>query len=122
MPGTFGKTDKLDARGLATLEHLGLLPTVWIALGEIRDARELPRTRMAFSKIRTALKNRLHSTLAKYALSLKTDSEIFAPRWRPDLLQLIETLPQETARCMRQELELLAEVQEHIHHLEARIR
>jgi len=25
------KTDKLDARGLATLEHLGSLPTVWIA-------------------------------------------------------------------------------------------
>lgn len=116
------KTDKLDARGLATLQHLGSLPTVWIAPGEIRDARELPRTRMAFSKIRTALKNRMHSTLAKYNLSLDGASDIYAPKWRPDLLQLIDTLPQETARCMHQELEMLGQVQDHIDRLEARIK
>jgi hypothetical protein len=49
------KTDKLDAQDLATLEHLGSLPAIWIAPGEIRDSRELPRTRMTFSKMRTAL-------------------------------------------------------------------
>jgi transposase len=122
VPGTFGKTDKLDARGLAILEHLGSLPTVWIAPGEIRDARELPRTRMAFSKIRTALKNRIHSTLAKYALSLEEASDIFAPKWRPLLLGLIESLPLETTRCMHQELEILGQVQGHINQLEARIK
>jgi transposase len=116
------KTDKLDALGLATLEHLGSLPTVWIAPGEIRDARELPRTRMAFSKMRTALKNRMHSTLAKYALSLEGASDIYAPKWRPQLLKLIDTLPQETARCMRQELEMLGQVQGHIKQLEVRIK
>ncbi|NIO00183.1 MAG: IS110 family transposase [Anaerolineae bacterium] len=116
------KTDKLDAQGLATLEHLGSLPTVWIAPGEIRDARELPRTRMAFSKMRTALKNRMHSTLAKYNLSLDDASDIYAPKWRPQLLQLIDTLPQETARCMHQELEMLGQVQDHIDRLEARIK
>ncbi|MFV2045301.1 MAG: transposase, partial [Anaerolineales bacterium] len=129
MPGT-GKTDKLDAEGLATLEHLGSLPTVWIAPGEIRDARELPRTRMSFSKVRTALtpsrcpsgKNRMHSTLAKYALSLDTSSDIYAPKWRPPLLELIDTLPEETRRCMHQELELLGLVQGHIDRLEARIK
>lgn len=116
------KTDKLDAKGLATLEHLGSLPTVWIAPGEIRDARELPRTRMAFSKVRTALKNRMHSTLAKYALSLDGASDIYAPKWRPQLLQLVDNLPQETARCMHQELEMLGQVQDHIHRLEIRIK
>jgi transposase len=116
------KTDKLDAKGLATLEHLGSLPTVWIAPGEIRDARELPRTRMAFSKVRTALKNRMHSTLAKYALSLDGASDIYAPKWRSQLLQLIDTLPQETARCMQQELEMLGQVQNHIDRLEVRIK
>lgn len=116
------KTDKLDAQGLATLEHLGSLPSVWIAPGEIRDARELPRTRMAFSKMRTALKNRMHSTLAKYALSLEGASDVFALKWRPLLLQLIDSLPQETARCMHQELELLGQVQDHIDRLEARIK
>ena len=116
------KTDKLDARGLATLEHLGSLPTVWIAPGEIRDARELPRTRMALSKMRTALKNRMHSTLAKYALSLEGASDIFATKWRPHLLELIDTLPQETSRCMHQELELLGLVQDQIDRLETRIK
>jgi transposase len=116
------KTDKLDARGLATLEHLGSLPTVWIAPSETRDARELPRTRMAFSKMRTALKNRMHSTLAKYALSLEGASDIFALKWRSPLLELIDTLPQETARCMHQELKLLGQVQDHINRLEARIK
>ncbi len=122
MMGRIHKTDKLDAAGLATLEHLGSLPTVWIAPGEIRDARELPRTRMAFSKMRTALKNRMHSTLAKYALSLDTTSDIYAPKWRPQLLQLIDTLPEETCNCMHQELELLGLVQDQIGHLEARIK
>src|SRR3989304_1226012 len=121
MMGHVHKTDKLDAQGLAILQHLGSLPTVWIAPGEIRDEREPPRTRRALSKMRTALKNRKHSTLAKYALSLDTQSDIYAPKWRPQLLDLLRRLPGETQRCMQQELELLDQVQEQIHRLEARI-
>ena len=130
VPGTFGKTDKLDADGLATLLHNGSPPSIWIAPGSLRDERELPRTRMAFSKMRTALKNRMHSTLAtpalaggarEYALSLDAQSDIYAPKWRPQLLDLLQRLPPETERCMRQELELLDQVQEQIHRLEARI-
>jgi hypothetical protein len=64
MMGHVHKTDKLDAEGLAILQHLGSLPTVWIAPRETRDERELPLTRMALSKARTALENRMHSTLA----------------------------------------------------------
>jgi len=45
MMGHVHKRDKLDAEGLAILQHLGSLPTVWIAPAEIRDERELPRTR-----------------------------------------------------------------------------
>jgi transposase len=121
VPGTFGKTDKLDADGLATLLHNGTLPAVWIPPGDLRDERELPRTRMAFSKIRTMLKNRTHSTLAKYNLSLTDASDIFLPKWRPDLLALFDPMPPETALCARQQLELLDTVQDHIDYLEARI-
>jgi len=121
MMGHVHKTDKLDAEGLAILQHLGSLPTVWIAPRETRDERELPRTRMALSKVRTMLKNRMHSTLAKYALSLDTQSDIYAPKWRPQLLDLLQRFPPETERCMRQELELLDQVQEQILRLEARI-
>jgi len=121
MMGHVHKTDKLDAGGLATLLHLGTLPAVWIPPGDLRDERELPRTRMAFSKVRTMLKNRIHSTLAKYALSLDTHSDIFTAKWRPQLLQVLEHLPAETRRCVQQELELLDLLQTHIHRLEARI-
>jgi len=121
MMGHVHKTDKLDAAGLATLLHLGTLPAVWIPPGDLRDERELPRTRMAFSKVRTMLKNRIHSTLAKYALSLDTDSDIFIAKWRPQLLQLLQHLPAETHRCVAQELELLDLLQAHIHQLEERI-
>jgi len=76
---------------------------------------------VAFSKIRTKLKNRIHATLAKYALSLDTDSDIFSPKWRPQLLALLQRLPAETCRCVQQELELLDLVQAHIRRLEARI-
>ena len=121
MMGNIHKTDKLDAKGLATLLHLGCLPAVWIAPGETRDQRELPRTRMVFSKMRTMLKNRMHSTLAKYALSLADASDIYAPKWRQELLRLINSLPEETRRCMQQELELLNSIQDHIDRLELRI-
>jgi transposase len=77
---------------------------------------------MAFSKIRTGLKNRMHSTLAKYNLSLCGASDIYAAKWRAQLLALFDSLPQETARCLHQELELLSQVQVQIDRLEARIK
>ncbi|MGA9531969.1 MAG: hypothetical protein WBR18_04565 [Anaerolineales bacterium] len=45
MMGNIHKTDKLDAHGLATLLYLGKLPSVWIPPADVRDERELPRTR-----------------------------------------------------------------------------
>jgi len=121
MMGHVHKPDKLDADGLATLLFNGTLPIVWIPPGEIRDERELPRIRMFFSRWRAAIKNRIHSTLAKYALSLGNGGDIFAARWRPPLLELLQQLPPETQRCMAQELELLRLVQTEIDALEERI-
>jgi len=60
MLGAVNKTDKLDVRGLNRLQRAGTLPTVWIPSGEIRDARDLPRTCMVLAKERTRLKNRIH--------------------------------------------------------------
>ena len=68
MMGEINKTDRLDARGLNRRQRAGTLPTVWIPPGELRDQRDLPRTRMVLVRPRTPLKNRIHATLAKYAL------------------------------------------------------
>ena len=67
MLGSINKTDKLDARGLNRLQQVGVLPTVWIPPGELRDQRELPRTRMVFGTARTRLKNRIHSVALNWA-------------------------------------------------------
>ncbi len=122
MMGNVNKTDKLDARGLAILQRNGTLPTVWIAPSEVRDERELPRTRMALCKIRVALKNRIHATLAKYNLSLPTESDIFAEKWSSQLNQVIEQLPPETQNCIQQELQLLQGVQAQIRAMEERMK
>jgi transposase len=122
VPGTFGKTDKLDANGLATLLRIGSLPTVWLPPAEVRDERELPRTRMALCNMRTALKNRIHSTLAKYALSPEDGAELFSKKGQAWLAQAIARLPPETGRCLQQEVELLGSFNEQIQTLEARIR
>jgi transposase len=120
--GNINKTDKLDAKGLATLIHLGSLPTVWLPPGEIRDERELHRTRMALSKVRTALKNRIHATLAKYALNTSAHSDIFVGKGRAWLDRTLQKLPPETVRCVDQELELLDATMLQISVLEKRIK
>ena len=59
------KTDKIDSEVLAHLERTNFLPTSYIPPKEIRDVRELLRYRMSLVRIRTSLKNRAHSVLAK---------------------------------------------------------
>ena len=77
---------------------------------------------MALCKIRVALKNRIHATLAKYNLSLPTESDSFAPQLSSQLHQVIEQLPSETQKCLQQELERLDQVQEQIGALEERMK
>jgi transposase len=119
MMGNVHKTDKLDAQGLATLLYLGKLPSVWIPPAKVRDERELPRTRMTFAQHRTRVKNRIRSTLAKYGLSL--DSDIFALKRREELEGYLQHLPKETERCVRQQLQILEALSDHIRQLEGRI-
>jgi len=63
-----GERYKLDARGLIKLQRTGALPEVWIPPGELRDKRELPRTRMVLVRERTKLEQRIHAALTKYGL------------------------------------------------------
>jgi len=107
MMGHINKTDKLDANGLANPLRIGSLPTVWLPPADIRDDRDLPRTRMALCRMGTSLKNRLHSILAKYALSIEDGSELFSQKGRAWLYSTISRIPPETGRCLSQHLELL---------------
>jgi len=124
MLGSINKTDKLDARGLNKLQRTGTLPTVWIPPGDIRDSRELPRTRMVFANLRTRLKNRIHSVFDKYGLHTDFEgiSDIFGGRGRVQIALTIKQLPLETRytlRCLLRELDM---VESQIQRIEKRMK
>src|SRR4030067_650654 len=118
MMAMVNKTDKLDARGLNRLQHTGTLPTVWIPSRELRDQRELPRTRLVFSRARTRLKNGIHATLAKYGLSIPQVADLFGKKGRELLPQVLAQLPPHTLFSTEQLLAQLATLEHPIRHLE----
>lgn len=124
MLGMINKTDKLDARGLNRLQQTGTLPTVWIPPLEIRDKRELPRTRMVFAHQRTKLKNRIHSVIDKYGLQNKfTDiSDIFGKRGRQLIQESLRLLPEQTRYALETLLHHLDEVERQIEEIEKRMK
>jgi transposase len=62
------KTDAVDAQTLAHLLRVGLLPEAYIAPPELRDLRELLRHRAVLTRMRTAVKNRVHALLARQGI------------------------------------------------------
>ena len=122
MMAMVNKTDRLDARGLNRLQRTGTLPTVWIPPGELRDQRELFRTRMVLSNQCTRLKNRIHATLSKYGLRVETASDAFGKRGRVELLEHFQVLPSHTNFAAQQLLEQLEVVEEQIHRFELSMR
>jgi transposase len=124
MFGCINKTDKLDAKGLNTLQRTGTLPTVWIPPGDVRDKRELPRTRMVFARERTRLKNRIHSVVDKYGLQDAFDdiSDIFGTKGRQVMDGVLGHLPCHTRYTTELLLEQLDQTQEKIHAIEAKMK
>lgn len=121
MMGEINKTDKLDARGLAILLRNGTLPSIWIPRGKLRDQRELPRMRLVQVHMRTALKNRIHATFAKYAINFGSEGDLFGTRGLEAINKRLPELPPETGRSVEQELELLDYLARQIQQTEQRI-
>jgi transposase len=124
MLGMINKTDKLDARGLNRLQQTGTLPTVWIPPLEIRDKRDLPRTRMVFAHQRTRLKNRIHSVIDKYGLQQKfTDiSDMFGKAGREQIQKCFGLLPEQTRYAMETLLHHLDQVECQVGKIEKRMK
>lgn len=59
------KTDKIDSNILAHLLRTNLLPEAYIPCRDIRDLKELLRTRASLVHLRTEVKNRIHAILHK---------------------------------------------------------
>lgn len=122
LMGNINKTDKLDAKGLAILNLNGSLPAVWIPPAELRDQRELSRMRMSFVEVRTKYKNRIHATLAKYAIVIDGVSDLFGKQGRILLEKALQELPPETKQSVEEQLILLDQVSGQIEQIEKHIR
>jgi transposase len=121
LMGLTNKSDKLDTRGMNTLQRNKTLPVVWIPPGELRDKRDLPRARMVMKNQSTRLRNRLHATLAKYMIAAPDASDIFAPGARQALLGCIGQLPEHSRFSVERELEMIDELSEQVELFETRI-
>jgi len=120
MMGMINKTDKLDVHGLNRLQRNDTLPTVWIPPAELRDQRELTRTRLVLVASRTRLKNRLNATLAKYGLNIEA-SDPFGRRGREQWLACLPALPPQTRFVTEQLLQQLDFLQGQIAQQEQRL-
>src|SRR5262249_19168673 len=89
------KTDAVDARTLAHLLRADLLPEAYVAPRELRELRELLRHHIGLTRLRAALKNRVHAVLARQGIQ-RGRAELFGPRGRRFLAEL--SLPEPTRR------------------------
>src|SRR5215217_4849652 len=78
------KTDAIDARTLAQLLRSGMLPEAYIAP---RDLRDLLRHRATLTRMRSAVKNRVHAILAKHGI-IHQHSDLFGKGGREFLAAL----------------------------------
>jgi transposase len=60
------KTDRIDSMVLAVLSQRDLVPAIWLPDPRVREERELARFRLHLVKHKSALKNRIHSTLINF--------------------------------------------------------
>src|SRR5436190_14544802 len=81
------KTDAVDARTLAHLLRTDLLPEAYVAPRELRDLRDLLRHRVVLTRMRSALKNRVHALLARQGVQ-PTHADLFGPGGRRFLTEL----------------------------------
>lgn len=98
------KTDRIDAWVLAELSRRDLVPAIWLPTPGVRAERERARWRLHLVKHRTALKNRIHSTLLAHGVPCPV-SDLFGVRGR----QLLERLavPEPWNTTVRSALEVI---------------
>nr|BAL59833.1 transposase protein [Candidatus Acetothermum autotrophicum] len=108
------KTDTIDARTLAQLLRVNLLPTAHIPSRRGRALKNLLRPRIFLVMLRTMLKNRIHDLVDRHHLPTEQFSDLFGVRGRRFLQEASEQLPAPDRELLRQDLELLDQVRAHI--------
>lgn len=113
------KTDKIDSAVLAELGRLSLVPEIWLPDPAVRAERERARFRLHLVRHRTALKNRVHSTLITHGVANPT-SDLFGARGRELLARL--SLPEPWHSTTRASLMLIDLLDAEISAIERELR
>ena len=112
------KTDKVDAQKLAHLLRLNFIPSSYIPPKLIREIKELIRSRNHFVKIKTSLKNRIHSLLDK--LGIKHNfTDLFSVSGLRFLNNL--SLGENFDKALKIQLKAIEDTQEKIKKIEANL-
>lgn len=113
------KTDRIDARVLAELSHLDLVPEVWLPDPSVRAERERARWRLHLVRHRVALKNRVHATLVAFGKPCPV-SDLFGVGGR-ELLERLE-LPEPWAATVAAAVRLIDDIDEQVDDVERQLR
>ena len=115
------KTDKIDARKLAMLLRLGVIPSCHIPDRKTRDRKEVLRQRAYWVRQRTGLRNRIHKIIGKqHGLQMPQVSDLFGKKGKEALEKVV--LPDPDAMLLKQNLTMLKHLDEVIKTDEERIR
>jgi transposase len=113
------KTDRVDSRVLALLSQRDLVPAIWLPDPTVREERELTRFRLHLVKHRSALKNRIHSTLISFGRPCPV-SDLFGVEGR-ELLARLE-VPEPWRGNVVASLALIDELEDQIAEVNGRLR
>jgi transposase len=113
------KTDKIDSRVLAVLSHRDLVPAIWLPDPGVREKRELARFRLHLVKHKSALKNRIHSTLINFGRPCPV-TDLFGVEGR-ELLARLE-VPEPWRGNVAASLELIDDLEDRIAEVNARLK
>jgi transposase len=113
------KTDKIDSPVLATLSQRDLVPAIWLPDPRVREERELARFRLHLVKHRSALKNRIHSTLINFGRPCPV-TDLFGAEGRRLLARL--DVPEPWRGNVTASLELIDDLEGQISELNRRLR
>jgi transposase len=113
------KTDKVDSKVLATLSQRDLVPSIWLPDPRVREERELARFRLHLVKHKSALKNRIHSSLISFGTPCPV-SDLFGVEGRKLLTRL--EIPEPWRADITASLELIDHLERQIAAVEKRLR
>ena len=113
------KTDKIDSQVLAVLSQRDLVPAIWLPDPRVREERELARFRLHLVKHKSALKNRVHSTLINFGKPCPV-TDLFGVEGRELLARL--QVPQPWRGNITASVELIDDLEAQIAEINRKLR